>query len=233
MACDLRSATILLALAAGLGCASARVESVQRDTPDAEVVQPSVLLVHDFAVSPAEAIEDVYGSDYRTQNRASTPQDMKAREVAASLSRQLVDRLNKRGINARWSRDGDPPPVNALIVRGHFVTVDPGSRVKRMVIGFGTGATELRARVHAYQATEWGLRRIVQADTSAEGNRMPGVAVPVGAGAIAGQALRAAVISGGMNIVQEVTGGLDADAGRMAEQIARRIEAFYQRQGWL
>jgi hypothetical protein len=59
------------------------------------------------------------------------------------------------------------------------------------------------------------------------------MAVPVGVGAVAGAAARSAVISGGMNIVQEVTGGLEADAGRIAEEIAKRAEAFYKRQGWL
>ena len=54
-----------------------------------------------------------------------------------------------------------------------------------------------------------------------------------GAGAAAGRAATSAAISGGMNVMQEVTGGLDSDAGRLAEQLAKRAEGFYQRQGWL
>jgi hypothetical protein len=73
----------------------------------------------------------------------------------------------------------------------------------------------------------------VQAEASAEGNKMPGMAVPVGAGAMMGNVARSAAISGGMNVVQEVTGGLESDAGRLAEQIAKRAAAFYTRQGWL
>ncbi len=42
-----------------------------------------------------------------------------------------------------------------------------------------------------------------------------------------------AAVSGGMNIVKEVRGGMKADAGRMAEQIAKRAEAYYKSQGWL
>ena len=89
------------------------------------------------------------------------------------------------------------------------------------------------AQVEARAGAEWGLRRIVQAEATAKGNKMPGMAVPVGAGAIAGNAARSAVISGGMNVVQEVTGGLDSDAGRLAGELAKRAEDFYKRQGWL
>jgi hypothetical protein len=32
---------------------------------------------------------------------------------------------------------------------------------------------------------------------------------------------------------RELSGGMDADAGRLAEEIAERAEAFYKRQGWL
>ena len=59
------------------------------------------------------------------------------------------------------------------------------------------------------------------------------MAAPVGVGAATGNAARSAVISGGMNVVQEVTGGLDKDAGRIAGEIAERVKQFYKRQGWL
>jgi hypothetical protein len=59
------------------------------------------------------------------------------------------------------------------------------------------------------------------------------MAVPVGAGAAAGRVATSAVVSGGMNVAREVRGGMDADAGRLADEIAKRAEAFYKGQGWL
>ncbi len=103
----------------------------------------------------------------------------------------------------------------------------------RMVIGFGAGASELRARVQVYQARASGLRRIAEAEAISTGSKSPGMATPVGVGAMAGRAATSAVVSGGMNLVREVRGSLEAEAGRMAEEIAERAQAFYQRQGWL
>ena len=230
---SLGPALIGLVSLTGLACASAGVDSTQRYGADRKLPRPPVLLVYDFAVSPTDAMVDAYGAGYGASSKASSKDETKARKLAASLSKQLVDRLNKKGVKARWAADTEGPPLNAIVLRGHFVTIDEGSRIARMVIGFGAGATELRVAVQVYQADEWGLRRMVQADVSAEGSKMPGMAVPLGVGGLAGNLARAAVISGGSNIVQEVTGGLDADAGRLAEQIAKRTEAFYKRQGWL
>ena len=230
---NLRSPLIPLVLLTGLACATSRIDSVNRDIPDWQVARPPVLIVHDFAISPAEAIEDVYGSGYANSTRASSKDETKAKKIAASLSKQLVDKLNKRGINARWAKDSGAPPENALVIKGHFVTIDEGSRAARMIIGFGVGATELRMQVQVYQATELGLRRILRAEVSGKGQKMPGMAVPVGVGAATGNVARSVVISGGMNIIQEVTGSIDADVGRLAEQVAKRAEAFYKRQRWL
>ena len=51
-----------------------------------------------------------------------------------------------------------------------------GSRLKRMVIGFGAGSSKLVARVQVYQALDWGRRRIAEA--TATGSKAPGMAVP-------------------------------------------------------
>ena len=48
-----------------------------------------------------------------------------------------------------------------------------------------------------------------------------------------GNSATSAVVSGGMNVAREVRGGMDADAGRLADEIAKRAEAFYKGQGWL
>ena len=230
---SLRPALIALVFLTGLACASAGVDSTQRYGADRKLPRPPVLLVYDFAVSPTDAMVDAYGAGYGASPKASSKDETKARKLAASLSKQLVDKLNKKRIKARWAADTEVPPLDAIVLRGHFLSIDEGSRIARMVIGFGAGASELRVAVQVYQADDWGLRRIVQAEASAKGNKMPGMAVPVGAGAIAGRAATSAAISGGMNVVQEVTGGLDSDAGRLAGALAKRAEDFYKRQGWL
>jgi hypothetical protein len=184
-------------------------------------------------VDPADVVVDTLGPEFVGGPGQRGERAEFGRGVARSLSEQLVAKLRERGIRAERAFAPRVPPVNALILKGQFLSVDEGDRVKRMVIGFGAGGSELLARAQVYQATETGLRRIAEAEAEAESSKTPGMALPVGVGAAAGTAAASAVISGGMNVMTEMRGGLEADAGRLAEKIAERAEAFYRRQGWL
>ncbi len=217
-----------LAATLALGCAKARIDATQT-APTRPMVKPPVVLVYDFAVTPEDALTDSFGAYSERAGEAESKEIQLGRATAVSLSEQLVAKLQKKGIAAERALDDRAPPLHAFVVRGQFLDVDKGSRLKRVVIGFGAGSSKLVARVQVYQAVDWGLRRIAEAEAVASGSKMPGVALPVGIAATA----TSAAISGGMNILREVRGGMDADAGRMAEQIAKRAEAYYRSQGWL
>ncbi len=209
-----------------MGCASASVEPGQR-APD-DLPKPIAILVYDFSVDPA----DLEGSE-RSAEPASAEEIELGRATAAALSEQLVAKLREKGIDARRASGITHTPLYAALIKGQFLDIDKGSRLKRVVIGFGAGSSKLEARVQAYQVLPDGTRRIAEAEAVSTGSKMPGMAVPVGVGAAAGTALVSVAVSGGMNIAKEVRGGMDADAGRMADQIAERIIAYYERHGWL
>ena len=217
-----------LAATLALGCAKAGIDVMQAG-PTGPMVKPPVLLVYDFAVTPEDALTDSVGAYWERAGEAESKEIQLGHATAVSLSEQLVAKLQKKGIAAERALDDRAPPLYAFVVRGQFLDVDKGSRLKRVVIGFGAGSSKLVARVQVYQVVDWGLRRIAEAEAVASGSKMPGMALPVGIAAT----VTSAAISGGMNILKEVRGGMDADAGRMAEQIAKRAEAYYRRQGWL
>jgi hypothetical protein len=176
---------------------------------------------------------DSLGAEFMSEGEKLTEEEKTAYATAEGFSVALVAELRKEGINAQRINRGAVPALHSIVLKGQFVTIDTGSRFKRMVIGFGAGSSELRARVQAYQATERGLHRLVEAEAAASGSKMPGMAVPVAGGAAMGSAATSAVISGGMNIAKETRGAMNPDAQRMAKKIAGRAKAFYVRQGWL
>ncbi|MCH8083734.1 MAG: DUF4410 domain-containing protein [Myxococcales bacterium] len=219
--------------AVGMGCASAGVTSVVRPSDGSMLQRPGVLLVYDFAVAANDVMIDTLGAQFMSEGEKLTEKEQTARATANAFSVALVEQLRNDGINAQRAERGDIPPLHALVLKGQFITIDEGSRAKRMIIGFGAGSSELRARVQAYQATQSGLRRIAEAEAEASGSKMPGMAIPVAGGAAMGTAATSAVISGGMNIAKETRGAMNPDAQRMAKKIAERAKAFYVRQGWL
>jgi hypothetical protein len=222
-----------LASCVGLGCAIAKIGSLERPSTDERLPKPGVFLVYDFAVTPDDVVVDTLGSEFGVSASPSSREVQYARQVAASLSAQLVSKLLERGINAARATEARVAPMNAMVLKGEFVSIGKGTRAERMVIGLAADSGELRVRAHVYQATAYGLRRVARAEVMAAGSEAPGTVARTGAGGAPGSAATSAVVSGGMDVAREANGGMDADAGRLAEEIADRTEAFYQRQGWL
>ncbi len=220
-------------IAVGMGCASAGVTPVTKVADESTIPRPGVLLVYDFAVGANDVLIDTLGAAFMSEGEELNEKEQTAHATANAFSVALVEQLRSEGINAQRAERGDVPPLHALVLKGQFVTIDEGSRAKRMIIGFGAGSSELRANVQAFQATQSGLRRIAEAEAEATGSKMPGMAIPVAGGAAMGNAATSAVISGGMNIAKETRGAMNPDAERMAKKIAERAKAFYVRQGWL
>ena len=55
------------------------------------------------------------------------------------MSRALVQDLGRAGLNARRLRPDQAMPASGWLVRGVFTEVDPGSQLRRAVIGYNLG----------------------------------------------------------------------------------------------
>jgi hypothetical protein len=221
----------MLALLA-LGCATAGVDSAQR-FDQTGLPRPPVLLVYDFAVDPEDVLIDQFGAAFSDEEPSRAVRTARGREIARSLSLQIVEKLNAAGIPARRASVTTEPAIDAIVVKGQFISVDEGNRMKRTVIGFGSGSSELRVQVQSDQVAAWGMRPLVEAEASTAGSKKPGLAVPVAGGAAAGTLATSAVVGASTTLVSEKRSGLDADAGRLAELFVERARAFYERQGWI
>jgi hypothetical protein len=70
-----------------------------------------------------------------------------AQHIVSALSTQLVADLQKAGFDARRLGAGDAQPAQGWLVRGVFLSVDEGNRVKRAVVGFGAGQNTIEVAV--------------------------------------------------------------------------------------
>ena len=218
-----------LALGLLAGCASSEVASRQEYQGDEEIAKPERLIVYDFSATPDDVPAD--SALASIIERRETPQSAEeialGRELGARVAQKLVEDLNEMGISAVRAADGAAPKLGDVVVKGAFVAIDEGSRVKRMVIGFGAGAAELTSVAEGYQVRETGLYPLGSAEIVAGGGNMPGVLVPVGVGA-------SAVIAGGANVVQEMgPESIEAAANRTAEELSNLIRGVFEERGWL
>jgi hypothetical protein len=227
---------LLIVPAVFAGCASSKITS---DTPlmaGDNIAKPARVIVWDFAATPADIPASSPAS--RLYETRSTPQSAKdvelGRQLGTRIADQLVEDIRAMGLAAERDDASLPPQEGDLIIRGELVSIDEGSRVKRMLIGFGSGAVKLETLVEVYQIRGQGLHPLGSSSVEAGGGKLPGMIVPVGIGAAAGSAATSAVVSGAGNIAQEVgPESLEAAADRTASAISERLKVEFVNSGWI
>ena len=219
-----------------LGCPSAKVTEKRSNVANETLFRPSRIIVYDFAAT-ADDVADNAGSSghYAKHSTPQTPEQIQlGRKLGDRVAQHLVPEILAMGMPAERSGVGPPPGQGDLIIQGEFVSIDKGSRAKRMLIGFGAGAGELQTRVVGYQVTPTGLRQLGEATIKTSGGKMPGVLVPVAGGAAAGSAATSAAVSGGLNVAQEAgPEGLNTAAKNTAKEVAKILSQAFARRGWI
>jgi hypothetical protein len=85
------------------------------------------------------------GSKDGKETRQEEAQTM-VREGPRVLAERFVSTLSTSGPfkAVRALSDGEQPADGALVVEGKFITIDPGSRTKRYLVGFGAGKSSVK-----------------------------------------------------------------------------------------
>ena len=227
------SSVVLVALFALFlgGCAggSAKQVSSQGDEPRS---RPQAFLIYDFAVDPEDVMVDTTG--LTSGDEASTAERLtEGKKWANALSESLVRQFVEKGITARRATGSTHIPLNAIAVKGQFISIDEGDEIKRTTIGFGAGAEDVSVMVQVYQMRKAGLMRISEIEAEGHGRKTPGVAGPaavaVGAGMVVGL-----VVSSAMNLKSEaVDGSMQSTVDDIAEELVQRGVNYYKKRGWL
>lgn len=239
----MKSPALLLALALAVtGCSHATVET-QSLYQGAALPRPSVVYVRDFLVTPGDVALDsgriarlrrmFSGSDTAQQQQAA------AQGVVDALSNSLVEDIAKMGLTARRISTDTVLPAgeNAALVDGNITAIDEGNRAKRVVIGFGAGASQVDTRVAlTYLAPATAEQRLAEFQASGNSGAAPGMAATMGAGAAVGAASVAtsAAVSGGVQTVRETQSTtVSHDADDIGNKIAGSLRAIFAQQGWV
>ena len=219
------------------GCAPTLVDTVQEYSGKSPLPMPDRVLVYDFAVSANDIkLNSAIGA--RLANlvagaKENEEQVKVGRAVAKAFSETLVKELNQLGLPAEQASSGTMPTERTVIIHGQFLTIDEGNRLRRMVIGFGVGGTDLRTKVQVYQGTEAAPLLLQEFEAKAESSKKPGMGPMAGVGAAATSAASAAAVSGGVGVATEFDQTVEGDAKRTAKEVAKPLSRFFAGQGWI
>ena len=79
--------------------------------------------------------------------RSSKDPQTHAKEIVNKMADDLVGDLQQAGVDARRVTAGQAAPAQGWEVRGVFLSVDDGNRLRRAVVGFGAGQNDLQVAV--------------------------------------------------------------------------------------
>jgi hypothetical protein len=228
---------LVLALALS-ACAGAKVADQTTNAPAATAVEPTQIVIYPFAVSASQVTlnQSIVQRAYRNVSGEDqgASQEKIATDTASNICETVAANLITKGYKAVCLQRGTPAAGNNnLVVDGEFTDINEGNRLRRLVIGFGVGASTLDSAVHVYQHTDSGSAPLIDFTTHADSGKMPGAAIMGPAGAAAGGG--AAVVVGANAAVggaKSYTSATAYLADKTATQITDTIAQYYTQHGW-
>ena len=234
---NFRSPIILCLLAAFVvtGCASTKVTE-REQVVTGKLSRPDHIWVYDFAATAADIpLKTSLDKEYFAQSTPQTPEQVaEGRKLGTEIETELVYLIREMGMPAEHAIAGTTPQVNDIVIQGYILSYDEGNAKKRIGIGLGSGASDLKVAVEGLQMTPQGLRLIGSGSTNAEGNKTPGGAVGL-ATLIATHNPAGLIISTGMKVYDEKSGSgkVEGRAKQTAKEIADILKKRFEKEGWI
>jgi hypothetical protein len=225
----------LVALLMIAGCASTQVAS-RNELVTGQIARPNTIWVYDFAATPEDVPADsAFAGQYSEHSTPQTEQEIATgRQLGAEIAAQLVEQIIGMGMFAERASAGTTPQINDIVIRGYLISYNKGSAEKRILIGFGSGASDLKVAAEGFQMTAQGLRKLGSGTTSSTSGETPGADLGV-LGLIATHNPAGLIISSGMKIYGQESGKstIEGRAKQTAKEIADVLKKRFQEQGWI
>ena len=225
----------LLALLLIAGCATTKIDS-RDELVTGQIPRPNTIWVHDFAATPGDVPDESALAGKHSEH--SPPQTAKeiatGRQLGDEIASQLIEQINGMGLSAERATKGTTPQINDLVIQGYLITFNKGSAEKRILIGFGSGASDLKVAVEGFQMTAQGLRKLGSGATDSEGGKTPGADLGV-LGLIATHNPAGLIVSTGMKVYDQESGRstVKGRAKQTAKEIGDVLKKRFKEEGWI
>jgi hypothetical protein len=231
-----RIAFCMLALVMVAGCASTKITGRDSKIGGEKIAKPDRIYVYPFAATHAD-IPSWSSAAERLDppSKPPTPEELEVgRKLGDLVAKELVTKIEGMGLVALEGSQQSLLQPNDLMIIGYFGAVEEGSTAKRLVLGFGSGATDLTTAVEGYQMTNTGPRLLGTGQLESGGGKTPGLIVPIAVLAATANPI-GLIVMGGMKVEGEISGRtkIEGSAKRTAEAIAEQLEIKFKEQGWI
>jgi hypothetical protein len=158
------------------GCSTAKVVSDIPQATDPSVRPPSIYVadfeLQDGAVTSGSPLARLPLHRMREQSQAHA--------LATALGNEVVEDLVKKGVSARRLAHNEAIPTQGWLLSGTIQRIDEGDRLRRAVVGFGSGATDLKVAIEIENlSVARAPTQLDQVQTDARSGKAPGAILTV------------------------------------------------------
>jgi hypothetical protein len=229
------ASALLLAFVVLAGCASTKITD-QTPMVAQGLPRPNRIWVYDFVADPSQIPADsAVSAHLNTPATPPSPEQLETgRKLGVLIAKDLAADIQAMGLPAAQAGARAVPQPGDGVIRGYLVSVEGGSAVKRFVIGFGSGTSEMDTIVEGYAVTRQGWRKLGSGSLSSSGNKMPGMVAPAALAIATGSPI-GVIVMGGAKIYGEASGRntLEGRAKATADAIAEQLKIRFQNRGWI
>lgn len=226
---SLQAVSLILVITLSAGCAKVNTNGIRR-YQGLPLPAPVAVVVYDFEPTAASIGLDTGRDADAGQGPPSSEDLANRREVGRALADVVAKELEGRGILTSRKTGPIGVPTGSMAIGGQIVTVDEGSRGKRVFIGFGSGKSQLTSAAQLHANTSSGPIVVWEYQNTAASGSKPGIltTLPIGA-AVQGVTVLLLVINGGMSTMGELSSSSTANAKRMGAELADAVEETLDR----
>ena len=218
------------------GCASTKVTETHPMYGKEKIAKPERIYVYPFAATHEDLPSwSAAAKHHVPPGEPQSPEHLEiGRKLGVTVAEELVSKIQQMGLSSLVADKNTKPRVNDLVIVGYFGTFEEGSTLKRMSIGFGSGAAEISTAAEGYQWTANGPRLLGSGKLESGGGKMPGVAVPLVVLAATANPI-GLIVGGGAKVYGEMSGKdtIEGAGKRTADAIAEHLEGKFKEQGWI
>jgi hypothetical protein len=226
----------LFAITLSAGCSSTKITETHPMYGKEKLPKPERIYVYPFAATHKDLPS--WSAAAKLHVPPAEPQSPEhievGRKLGVTVAEELVSEIQQMGLSSLVADKQTMPRVNDLVIVGYFGTFEEGSALKRMALGFGSGAAEISTAAEGYQWTANGPRQLGAGKLESGGGKMPGVALPIVVLAATANPV-GLIVGGAAKVAGEVTGKdkIEGAGKRTAEAIAEHLEGKFKEQGWI
>lgn len=217
------------------GCAKTTITD-RDEVVTGKLQRPTTIWIYDFAASAADIPPHsiLYSQNMQDTPNQTNEQTETGHKLGREIATELVSLIKDMGLLAARGGHGTVAQINDIEIRGYLVSFSKGDTAKRVGLGLGAGASELKAVVEGFQMTSQGLRKLGSGDTDAKGSKTPGMGVglltmlathnPVGL-----------IVSTGMKAYGEESGKatVEGRAKQIGKEVADVLKKRFEQEGWI